>query len=96
MPTYSVDMPQVDTIVGEMNAITQRITQTLSDLENQAQSSLSEWTSDARNVYTEVKAQWDAAAAEMARLAGNATTTLGNINGYYGDGERKGVQIWGN
>ncbi|MER5525671.1 WXG100 family type VII secretion target [Streptomyces sp. NPDC002677] len=96
MPTYSVDMPQVDTIVGEMNAITQRITQTLSDLESQAQSSLSEWTSDARNVYTEVKAQWDAAAAEMARLAGQATSTLGNINGYYSDGERRGVQIWGN
>ncbi|MEW2520814.1 WXG100 family type VII secretion target [Actinacidiphila alni] len=94
MATYTVQMEQVDTIVGEMNAITQRINQTLADLDNQAKVNLAEWTSDAQATYAQVKAQWDAAAADMTQKAAQATQQLGNINEYYSQGERAGVQLW--
>ena len=42
---------QVDYIVGEMNSITQRINQTLTELDNAAKMHLSEWTSDAQQTY---------------------------------------------
>lgn len=95
MATYTVQMEQVDFIVGEMNSITQKINQTLQDLDNQSKMNLSEWTSDARETYAQVKAQWDAAAADMTTKAANATQMLGTINEYYSSGERQGVSLWG-
>jgi uncharacterized protein YukE len=88
-------MNQVEYIVGEMNTITQRINSTLEDLDNQSKMNLSEWTSDAQAVYAEVKAQWDAAAADMTQKSQMATQMLGTINASYGDGERQGMGIWG-
>lgn len=95
MATYQVDMSQVDYIVGEMNSITQRINQTLSELDNQSKVKLSEWTSDAQTVYAETKAQWDAAAADMTQKAAMAVSMLGGINEYYSSGEQQGVRLWG-
>jgi WXG100 family type VII secretion target len=87
-------MEQVDFIVGEMNSITQRINQTLTDLDSAAKVHLSEWSSDAQTVYAQVKAQWDAAAADMTQKAATASRMLGTINEYYSTGERSGVQLW--
>jgi WXG100 family type VII secretion target len=93
--TYTVQMEQVDYIVGEMNSITQRINSTLSDLDNQAKVNLAEWNSDAQHTYQIQKAKWDAAAADMTQKAAQATQLLGTINEYYSNGERQGVQLWG-
>lgn len=95
MTTYTVQMEQVDYIVGEMSAITQRLNQTLSDLETQATGNLAGWTSDAQQTYTQVKAQWDRAAADMTTKSTAAARMLGSINEYYSNGERQGVQLWG-
>lgn len=95
MTTYTVQMEQVDYIVGEMNSITQKINSTLQDLDNQSKVNLSEWTSDAQQTYQMVKAKWDAAAADMTQKAAQATQMLGTINEYYSNGERQGVQLWG-
>ncbi|MFE4631700.1 WXG100 family type VII secretion target [Streptomyces mirabilis] len=94
MATYTVQMEQVDYIVGEMNSITQRINGTLTDLDSEAKMRLSEWTSDAQQTYQQVKAQWDAAAADMTQKAATASQMLGQINEYYSSGERQGVQLW--
>jgi WXG100 family type VII secretion target len=93
--TYTVQMEQVDYIVGEMNSITQKINQTLADLDNQSRVNLAEWTSDAQQTYAQVKQQWDTAAADMTAKASSAIQMLGQINEYYADGERQGVQLWG-
>jgi len=95
MSTYDVDMLQVDYIVGEMHSITQRINQTLDDLDSAAKINLSEWTSDAQAVYADVKKQWDGAAEDMTRKSALAVSMLGQINQSYQDGEREGVSIWG-
>ncbi|MFH9090394.1 WXG100 family type VII secretion target [Streptomyces sp. NPDC017673] len=93
--TYSVDRSNVDTIVGEMSAITSQLLSTLEQLDNQTAIHLSQWTSEAQEVYTQVKAQWDGAAAHMAQLANTATTTLGHINAAYTSGEQQGMRMWG-
>jgi uncharacterized protein YukE len=93
--TYNVDMTQVEYIVGEMTSITQQLTSTLEDLDSQSKVKLSEWSSDAQSVYAEVKAQWDAAAADMTAKAQAAAGMLGTINSSYSDGERQGMNIWG-
>ncbi|MFI6444303.1 WXG100 family type VII secretion target [Kitasatospora sp. NPDC050543] len=95
MATYTVQMEQVDYIVGEMHAITQKINQTLAQLESQAKTHLAEWTSDAQQTYQQVKAQWDAAAADMTAKSDAAVSMLGTINEFYANGERQGVQLWG-
>ncbi len=95
MATYTVQMEQVDYIVGEMNSITQRINQTLAELDSQSKMNLAEWTSDAQQTYAQVKAQWDQAAADMTQKSAAATQLLGSINEYYSNGERQGVQLWG-
>ncbi|MGW2252585.1 WXG100 family type VII secretion target [Kitasatospora sp. NPDC001660] len=94
MSTYRVQMDQVEIIVGEMAAITRKINETLADLDNQSTVHLAEWTSAARDTYTQVKAQWDSAAADMTVKATNATQMLGTINEYYASGERSGVRLW--
>ncbi|MFJ6836859.1 WXG100 family type VII secretion target [Streptomyces sp. NPDC091209] len=95
MTTYTVQMEQVDFIVGEMNAITQRINQTLTELETQARANLAEWTSDAQQTYAVVREQWHTAAADMTAKSAQAAQQLGAINEYYANGERQGVQLWG-
>jgi WXG100 family type VII secretion target len=94
MTTYTVQMEQVDYIVGEMQAITQKIQTTLTTLDDQSKMNLAEWTSDAQQTYYEVKAKWDAAAADMQNMATQATQMLGTINQSYSDGERQGVNLW--
>ncbi|MEU8929766.1 WXG100 family type VII secretion target [Streptomyces sp. NPDC048409] len=95
MPTYTVQMDQVEYVIGEMAAISKKIQETLTVLDNGARMNLSEWTSDARSTYDAAKAKWDAAAADMAVQASNATNSLGNINEAYHAGERQGVSLWG-
>ncbi|MEU3795729.1 WXG100 family type VII secretion target [Streptomyces fructofermentans] len=94
MPTYTVQMEQVEYVVGEMAAISKKIQETLTLLDDSAKMNLSEWTSDARSTYDAAKAKWDAAAADMVVQAQNATNSLGHINEAYRAGERQGVSLW--
>ena len=95
MPTYTVQMDQVEYVIGEMAAISKKIQEALSNLDDGTKMNLSEWTSDARSTYDAAKAKWDAAAADMAVQAQNATNSLGHINESYHAGERQGVSLWG-
>jgi WXG100 family type VII secretion target len=92
--TYGVDMFQVQTIAGEMESITQQIQQLIQSLEEEARSSLQNWTGDAKTTYAECKAKWDNAAHNMAAAATKATTSLVQINQAYNTGERQGVSMW--
>ncbi|MCX5135009.1 WXG100 family type VII secretion target [Streptomyces sp. NPDC060011] len=94
MPTYTVQMNQIEYVVGEMAAISKKIHDTLTDLDDSTKIHLSEWTSDARHTYNTVKLKWDTAAADMVTQAQNATTSLGHINEAYHAGERHGVSLW--
>ncbi|MEV6509827.1 WXG100 family type VII secretion target [Streptomyces sp. NPDC051642] len=94
MSTYTVNMNQIEYVVGEMSAISQKIQAALGELDDSAKIHLSEWTSDARSTYDVAKAKWDTAAADMVTQANNATLSLGHINESYHAGERQGVSLW--
>nr|WP_272919799.1 WXG100 family type VII secretion target [Streptomyces sp. SID5468] len=87
-------MEQMQFVHGEMDTITQQISQTLSNLDDAAKQNLSQWTSDAREAYNQAKAKWDAAAAEMQKQSAAATSALGQIGEYYTRGEKYGVSLW--
>src|SRR5438128_1550388 len=55
MATFTIQMEQVDYIVGEMNSISQRIQQTLATLDDEAKMNLSEWSSSARDTYQQAR-----------------------------------------
>ncbi|MFD0276376.1 WXG100 family type VII secretion target [Kitasatospora sp. NPDC127111] len=94
MSTYVVNMNQVEYVVGEMTAISNKLQETLSQLDDGTKQHLSEWSSDARGTYDVAKLKWDAAAADMVLQAQNATTALGQIHEAYHQGERHGVSLW--
>ncbi|MEU2778028.1 WXG100 family type VII secretion target [Streptomyces sp. NPDC007162] len=94
MTTYQVSFEQMEFVGGEMDAITQQIQRTLTDLDDGSKQSLAEWSSDARDAYNIAKAKWDAAAAEMQKQAVAARQALGHIDDYYQHGEKYGTQIW--
>ncbi|WP_405746022.1 WXG100 family type VII secretion target [Streptomyces sp. NBC_01525] len=94
MTTFTVQMDQVEFIVGEMNAISRRIQQTLATLDEEARVNLGEWSSSARETYELTKKKWDAAAADMVAKSQQATVMLGTINEHYSGGERQGVSLW--
>ncbi|MFI9274616.1 WXG100 family type VII secretion target [Kitasatospora sp. NPDC052896] len=94
MTTYSVQMAEVNTIVDEMASITRQIQQMVADLDSQSTINLQEWTADSKDLYTQVRAQWDNAATDMTDKANMAVQMLGTINEYYYNGERAGSQLW--
>lgn len=94
MTTYSVQQEQMQYVGGEMQAITQNLQTTLSNLDDAAKQNLAQWSSDAREAYNAAKAKWDRAAIEMQQQLKAATTALGTIGEYYTGGEKYGVSLW--
>ena len=94
MTTYQVDMNQVETICGEMEAITADISALINALDEGAKANLASWNGAAQAAYTQCQAQWDAAAANMRAASVTATNALGEINSYYRQGEVQGQNLW--
>lgn len=94
MTTYQVSLEQMDFVKGEMEAITQRIQQTLSDLDDGIKQNLSSWTGDAQAAYRTAQAKWDAAATKMTADLAAATASVGDIGDFYTGGEKYGVSLW--
>lgn len=96
MATYTVNMSNVQEVASQMGVLATHIQNMLADLDDGTKQSLSEWTSDAREAYNLAKAQWDQAAADMARQATKAQGTLSEINNSYANAETQGLGLWGN
>ncbi|MGW2637359.1 WXG100 family type VII secretion target [Streptomyces sp. NPDC001348] len=94
MATYEVSFSQMEFVAGEMQTITKNLQEMISNLDDSSKQRLHEWSSDARQTYNAAKAKWDAAAEEMQRQAGMATSSLGTITEHYVHGEKYGVNLW--
>lgn len=94
MADYTVQMGAVDVSQQELMAATKRIQQLIEQLEQEARSSLAQWEGSVRDFYYVKKAEWDAAAAQMAQAAGRAGSQLGEINQSYNQAERYGTNLW--
>jgi early secretory antigenic target protein ESAT-6 len=73
----------------------QALQSTLSTLESQLQSSLSQWTGDAQQAYYAAKGKWDAAAADMATVVSQLGQVVGVANENYLQAESANKAMWG-
>jgi WXG100 family type VII secretion target len=95
MVTYSVNMSAVQDIASEMGSIASGIKSMLDELDSSTAQNLAEWTSAARDAYNQARQVWDQAAADMVLQAGNAQSSLSQINENYAQAESKGLGLWG-
>lgn len=73
----------------------QQLHGTLTTLESQLQSSLTQWTGAAQAAYHVEKGKWDRAAADMAAVVAQLGKAIGIANENYTSAERVNSQIWG-
>jgi len=95
MVTYSVNIPTVQQIAGEMGTLSTYIQNLLDDLESSTAQSLAQWQSAARDTYNAAKAIWDQACADMAVQAAKAQSSLSSIGDNYTLAEQQGAGLWG-
>jgi len=92
--TYGGNLPQITNSAEELIQITQKIQETITDLETQAESSLQTWEGQVRETYHQKKRIWDNAANEMAAAARRAGVNLGQIGQEYISQETRGTNMW--
>jgi 6 kDa early secretory antigenic target len=71
------------------------LTHEVSALDGQLRSSLSAWDSQAQQAYTEAKAQWDTAMADMAQVLAQLGAVVGAANANYQVAEATNSALWG-
>ena len=94
MTNYTVNLSNVQEVADQMGVLAGKISGALSLLESELQSTLADWTSDARDAYNVAKAKWDAAAAEMPQQAARAQSSLSQIHDAYANAEYQGLGLW--
>ena len=80
---------------ADFAAAYQQLHSTLSTLESQLQSSLSQWTGAAQAAYHVEKDKWDRAAADMAAVVAQLGKAIGIANENYTGAERANSAMWG-
>lgn|GEM_PF-5819551 len=94
MTNFSYDEARMMAVVDELGGITQQIGAMLTRLESDTRASMREWTSDAKYSYEFCKAQWDASAARMPQLLGQASSIVPQVLECYRRGDREGQRLW--
>jgi WXG100 family type VII secretion target len=79
---------------AEFASTYQSLHSTLTTLESQLQSSLSQWTGAAQAAYHVEKAKWEAAAADMASVVSQLGKAIGISNQNYQSAERANTGMW--
>ncbi|MBV9207159.1 MAG: WXG100 family type VII secretion target [Actinobacteria bacterium] len=90
----AVHFGAMQTAEAEFASAYQALHSTLSTLEAQLQSSLSQWTGEAQTAYYAAKKKWDAAAADMATVVSQLGQVVGVANENYGNAERTNTALW--
>jgi WXG100 family type VII secretion target len=95
MVTYAVNMSNVQAVADEMSILAGKIAGMVSELNDQQNLNLADWTGSARDAYTAAQNVWNHAAQDMAIQAQNAQTALSSINNAYANAEYQGLGLWG-
>lgn len=91
---FSVNMPQVTTVIEEMRTANQKIQATTDELEAQANNNLQLWTGAARENYQVCKSAWDAAIADMNAVLNSSSSSLQTINDNHAATENANHNLW--
>lgn len=91
----SVDQGLMAQGISDLDTAHRNVSSDLSDLEHEVETSLAEWTGDAREAYTQAKAQWNKAADHMTQVIATMKTTMDGIANRYNDNERHVQGLFG-
>ncbi len=92
--TYSMNYGIAGDTIQQLVALDGRVNDALTDLENFSESTLSEWTAEARNAYDYHKAMWRSHAAAMANALSTAGNSLQQIMDSIQSGDRSATSLW--
>ena len=91
---YTPDQTFPDGLAA-LKAASTSIQDTLTSLENTANTTLATWTGSAKSQYEVHKKEWDASIAKMHAILGDqAAPALNKISQRYEDMESQGVKKW--
>lgn len=80
--------------IADLNTAYKALTEQLSTLEGQLNSSLAQWDGAARSAYTQAKAEWDAAANHMGDVIAKMQQVMTQISENYDSNERAIQGSW--
>jgi len=95
MTTYTVQMGNVQAVAEEMNTLGSRVQAMIEQLTADCNASLQEWSSTARDAYTQYANTWTQAANDLPVQAQNAQQALSQITDAYANAEYQGLGLWG-
>lgn len=90
----SVNAGAMSQAVGDLKQAHSKVESDLTELEHNLESSLQQWTGDAREAYRAAKAQWDAAADHMNQVIVAMQGAMQNIGDNYDSTERAVSTQW--
>jgi 6 kDa early secretory antigenic target len=90
----AVHFGAMQTAEADFASTYQALQNTLTTLESQLQSSLSQWTGEAQTAYYAAKKKWDTAAADMAAVVSALGQVVGVANENYANAERTNMAMW--
>lgn len=79
---------------ADFQSIYSQLENTVSTLDGQLKSSLSEWDGQAQQAYYAAKAQWDAAMANMASVLSNLRGVVSEASVNYPATENSNAALW--
>jgi WXG100 family type VII secretion target len=90
----AVQFGAMSTGEADFASVYAQLQSTLDTLQSQLQSSLQSWTGSARQAYYAAKAEWDAAAADMATVVQQLSAVVGTANHNYQAAESTNTAMW--
>ena len=94
MATYTWDFVTAQQTIEVMESAYRDLETHLSDMENQVEKQVEEWTGGGKEAYGEAKGRWHAAANRMNSLLGVARSELSNISDGMSAAEQKATSMW--
>ena len=94
MTTYTVSSQQMLAASDQADAISQKMTSTLANLEDRLKATLASWTSQGQQQYQVRQSQWHAAAQSMPATLAAAKQILADIDHVYTSGENRVTQTF--
>jgi ESAT-6 family protein len=79
---------------ADFASIYSQLQSTISTLDAQLRSSLSQWDGEAQQAYYAAKAKWDAAMANMAIVLNNLRGVIGEAHVNYSSTEAANASLW--
>lgn len=94
MSSFRINFPSVQTFNEQLAGTTKTIQSSLEEMDANLQQYLSTWEGTTVDAYNNIKAQWNAALAQMQHALDAGNTTIANISDNFQTTERGLTSSW--